>query len=201
MLKALPRKILIAAHKTALWANKLKLPFYNSSWICPHINEHDEENSGDVSGGGTSGGNTRFYRFITLPTTYKFYIITAIELGDGGGPNAGSAIAGVDVVNADPPTNNSSVLVALATLFSLSAGSGPSIKNTNVISKPIRGGSILGAWVNTSADNTVTLTSTLGTYFKIMAYDTSPEFANNTTFIYNALTGVPAIKIYYRGYD
>ena len=150
----------------------------------------------------TSGGNQydRYYAFFTLPTTEKLYIITKIEWKNGA-TVAGNIASGIDLVDANPPTINSTPLVAMGQTI---AQSGTSTTQSTAIvgSAPIRAGAILGAWI--SSDNT---TSTLreqtglgsqNQYKALAAAQDTPNAGDNTAW--STATARKYIKIYYRGY-
>lgn len=170
----------------------------NASWVYANVDEQSEENVGDQSTGANGSLTKKYYNFTTLPTTYKFYIITGLEYRAGSTP--ANVMMGVDIVNANPPTNNHSVLVALArqhtgvvlnTLYRVN----------EVSSRLIRGGTILGYWCQGSAAAAIQGNNVLDGYYKDDTYSTTPAYANITAFQTSGLIEFPSLKMYYRGYS
>ena len=141
---------------------------------------------------------TRYYHFFTLPTTDPLYIITNITW-ENGAAVAGTVISGVDIVNADPPTLASTILVALGQEVT-QAGTGADQSCVNVSSNPIRGGTILGVWVSCSSASADLrkVTGSSQNQRKATAYSSSPGTADSTAW--TATTDKYHIKATYRSY-
>ncbi len=142
--------------------------------------------------------NSRYYNFFTLPTTEKWYIFTALSSFNGA-TVAGNIILGIDVVNANPPTVASTILIASTKEVAMS-GASQEQKIPVETSKIVRGGSICGVWQ--SYDN---LTATFNNNYPQASENTRKNIThtNNPPSIdYTAWTGeiVKAkIKAYFRG--
>jgi len=163
--------------------------------------ESTESNTTPVTDGAdfTAVAGTRYYAFFTLPSTHIFFIITGLEWKNGA-TVSGNVIAGVDIIDADPPTLASVPLVALANEIA-QAGTSVIQRNSQLTSKPIRGGSVIGAWVSCSS-GTATLREQTGlgsqNQSKATAYSTGPP--TNDVTAWTATTARKYLKIYYRGY-
>jgi len=172
----------------------------NTTWS-RKLQESGELDSGRVYGGTSfTSLNTRNYCYHTLPTTEKFYIITALEWKNNVISGGASVISGVDLVNAIPPTLNSTPLVALCQAR-VQSGPGLTQKVTTVFSNPIRGGTILGAWLNISLGTNASVYRTVVSsreQRKAITYNETPDYSDNTAFTND--TEEVDIKIYYRGY-
>lgn len=93
--------------------------------------------------------NTRRYAFFTLPTTEKWYVFTGLEWFNGA-TVAGSVLSGVDLVDANPPVAAGTPLIAWGVGVTMSGAN--SVQRTSMISStPVRGGTIVGAWINTGS--------------------------------------------------
>ena len=145
----------------------------------------------------TSAGTRRFVAY-TFPTTYKYNIITGIEWKNGNAPMSGDIIAGVDLIDAETPTLNASVLVALSSVV---AQSGPDAvqRNSRIVSDIIRGGTICGLWFSTSVASNQRFVAGTSGFAKTIAYTTSPLSQDVSAF---TTGGNPFyIKVYYVGYN
>jgi len=186
----------------------------NSAWnevhlITDNITETSEANTTPVTTNATwtSGGTplvaaTRYYSHFTLPTTEPLYIITGIEWSNGTTP-AGNVTCGVDIINADPPTVDSTPLVAYGNNIAQS-GSDTTQRNSQIIGQPIRGGTILGAWVAfSSASAEVKYKNDSDSQKRqkatAAAENETPTALNATAFA-TATTNEVYLKVYYRGY-
>jgi len=147
----------------------------------------------------TTAIGTRYYAFFTLPTTEKLYMITGIEWENGATVN-GSIIAGVDVVNANPPTIADTPLLAVSQQVTQTPIN--TIQRVSILSSnAIRGGTICGAWAScSSATATLREQTGLGSQnqLKATAYDLTPSFSENTAW--TTATARKYLKVYYRGY-
>lgn len=126
----------------------------NSAWITQFydtIQETSEDNSTPITDNAdfTVTAGTRYYAFLTIPSTYKFYEITGIEWKNGA-TVAGNVICGIDLVNANPPTIASTPLACLGVQI---AQSGTSVvqRNSLITNGTFRAGSIIGVWVSCSS--------------------------------------------------
>lgn len=141
---------------------------------------------------------TRYYQFITLPTTDPLYIITNITWKNGTAV-AGTIISGVDIINADPPTIASTPLAALGQEVTQS-GTDTTQSCTNVASNPIRGGTIIGVWVSGSSasGDLRKVTGSSQNQRKATAYTSSPSASDSTAW--TATTDKYYITCTYRSY-
>jgi len=163
--------------------------------------ETTEQNTTPVSDNAdfTAVAGTRYYAFFTMPTTEKFYIITGIEWKNGA-TVAGNVIAGLDIVNADPPTLASTPLLSVAQEVA-QAGVSAVQRSSITSSCIIRGGTIVGIWVSLS-NGTATIREITGqgsqNQQKATAYSATP--ASNEVTAWAAATARKYLKLYYRGY-
>jgi len=164
------------------------------------LQEMGEVSSAPVSDTGVlSPSTSRNYVFFTLPTTAKFYVFTAIEwkINTGG---TGLVMAGVDVIDANPPTLASTPLIAVIQATA-KGGTGVTQKVSVLRSGIVRGGVICGAWINTSvADgNFKGMTGQPSiNVAKATGFSATPATSNNTAWVANTI--YPHIRVYYRGY-
>jgi len=146
----------------------------------------------------TTAGN-RYYAFFTLPTTEKFYLITGIEWKNAA-TISGNVQAGVDVIDANPPTLASTPLIAL--VQEVAQAGANVVQRVSIISSTlIRGGTICGAWVSCSS-GTATIREETGlgsqNQQKATAYSATPATSENTAW--TAATARKYLKVYHRGY-
>lgn len=168
----------------------------NINWS-GNLTETIEQTLGsDEDGSSSAVTSRRFYRFLTLPSTEKFYIFTGITWRNGSGV-AGNIISGIDVVNTDPPTIDHTPLVALAQEVA-QAGTNQYQTVNVAFSRVLRGGTLVGVWIENS--NSGATLKTLGAgLVKIQTYNPNPNFANNTAF--SGTNGGRCVRAYYRGYS
>ena len=182
-----------------------KLSTYNSSsaWVCPDIDAVDGDTGADNGGLGGNAVNVRYYKFFTLPTTEKFYVITQIDWFEDSA--SGNVFGGVDVVNVNPPTINSSLLAAVMPQYAAAGGAGAEINSPVYQSRILRGGTVCGAWLNSSTGSTFRRkTSGEGTnQSKNETYTSTPKLANTTTWNTSgsSLSYEVRMTVHYRGYN
>jgi len=182
----------------------------NNAWIetkllTNTITEAAEENTTPVTTDGnfTPAAARRYYSHFTMPTDHPFYLITGIEWKNGSAVG-GNVTCGIDLIDADPPTINSTPLLAYGNSIAQS-GTSQVQRNSQIMSNPIVGGTICGAWVAFSAGTTngVARDSSNGSQKRekatAAADNETPTAVNDTAF---AAAGVPEIyiKVYYKGY-
>ena len=183
-------------------ANSAWTSFYNQSNA---VTESSESNTTPVTTNAnfTPVAATRYYSHFTMPSTDPLYIITGIEWKNGSAVG-GNVTCGVDLINADPPTLDHTVLMAYGTNIAQS-GTTAVQPNTKIIGSPIRAGTICGAWVAFSAAtaNGVARLTTSDSQKRNKATAASdnetPNAGNNTAFA-AADTNEVYIKVYYRSY-
>lgn len=125
-----------------------------TTWKVPHINTSTEYTDLDTYTSLAIDENVRYYRFVTLPTSEKFYIIhsiTDVKFGADVSDTPGTVTYqfGIDLVESTSPTINSSLLVGISPQSSVSVpawGGGNVTVSQNIITDPIRGGSVIGVW-------------------------------------------------------
>lgn len=173
----------------------------NAAWITITLKETAEANSTPITDNAdfTVTAGHRYYAFYTIPSTEKFYIITGIEWKNGA-TLAGNVTAGVDVVNADPASSASVPLISLGAEV---AQTGTSViqRMSQIMSKPIRAGTIVGVWVSCSSSSAKLREQTgLGSQNqqKATAYSASPGTQDTTAW--TTATARKYLKLYYRGY-
>lgn len=146
---------------------------------------------------GALGASRRRYSFYTLPTTSQFFIITGIEWRVGGN-NSGTIYCGVDLVSANPPASSGTALLATGRPVAVGALN-TNQRNSDIASMPIRGGSVIGAWIagtNNAATFGKTTVSSNNNSKAIAA--AAPDSADFTAW--TATTDEWFIKVYYRAY-
>ncbi len=170
----------------------------NTNWITPQISETAEQTTslGSVSSVASTGN--KHYLFFTLPSSEKWYVFTALEYYGGTGGSPSNIMMGVDLVDAEPPTINHSVSVALCPE---STGSGLT-KVSTIYSRPIRGGTLVGLWIenSTSTSTGIAQITPIPTYprSRTTTYTPTPKVADATAW---NIVGVSYyIKGYFRGY-
>jgi hypothetical protein len=159
-----------------------------------------EASSNPVADDGTTitqAATTRYYTFFTLPSTEKFYLITGIEWKNGA-TAAGTGTCGIALVDANPP----SLAGACAAAWGIpvaNSGTNSIQRQSNIISMPIRGGTIVGAWLESTGTTQTYKGSTVGS-----ANNKRTETAGTINPIdssaWVASTTQPYMKIYYIGY-
>jgi len=181
----------------------------DSAWneiyaVTDNITEVSEANTTPVTDGAEFNPTaaTRYYSHFTLPTTEPFYIITGIEWKNGTAV-AGNVTCGIDLINADPPTIDSTPLMALGANVAQS-GTSAVQRNSQIVSNPIRGGTICGGWVAFSSASATVRHDTGATSQKrtktTASTDNETPNASNTTVFNAATTNEVYLKVYYRGY-
>jgi hypothetical protein len=145
-----------------------------------------------------TGLTALFFVPFTLPTTYKFYRITAIEIKNGTSV-AGNVKCGAWTLNANPPTvaNNFNLACTLVTAVT---GANGVQKIPTAKSELIPGGTLLGIYAQFSDSTThfrVLGGQTSASYEKLIAYSTT--FAYEDLSAYTATTYRIYAKVYYQG--
>jgi len=173
----------------------------NTAWSSPFTESSELNNT--PTGVGTSiaiGNSSRRYAWFTIPTTHKLNVVAGIEWKVGNVGSVGNVQCGVDAVNADPPTINSSPLIAIGQEVALAASSATQ-RVSNISSSLIRGGTIVGVWFQPS-NNTAQFLGDAGqpsqNQFRTIAYTGTPKFMDVG---FTATTDRLYIKLYYRGYS
>jgi hypothetical protein len=164
------------------------------------LTEVAEDSQVNVAGGtnGALGSDTRRYSFYTMPTDEKVYLITGIEWRVGA-TSAGNIYCGVDLVNANPPTGSGTAELATGLPKAVGATS-TNQRNSDISSRPIRGGSHVGAWI-AGTNNSATFGKTTvasANNSKIIVAD-PPTLTDFTAW--TPTTDEWFIKIYYVGYS
>ena len=149
--------------------------------------------------------DTRHYALLTLPSTYKFYIITSMTGVFATGPStSGLFHMGVDIFNADPPTFNHSPLCSISQTVSISAGTNTDSYNRKCSSKVLPSGTVLGIWINMvkSGPNDITFGSeSIGTarYTRTETFTETPPTAINSAI--TTTTGTPSYTLNTIGFN
>jgi len=174
----------------------------NTSWVLKRELGGGIEESSEVGTTPTSTNsgsfltNRRKYDFFTLPTTEDFYLITGIEwkilINNGG-----FTVAGVDIVNANPPTLNGAVLAAVSPAI---APSGTTQRTSQIASDFIMGGTICGVWISSSGTTQYDALIAGAGKQKSVGYTASPPTHDSTAFATDTDNLKYSIKAYYRGY-
>ncbi len=150
-----------------------------------------------VTDNSQSGQNNRFYNFITMPSTTEFYVVTKMEWKNGD-TASGTVVMGIDLVNANPPTINGSVLLGHTGPIAQS-GADSVQSTTNFQCKPIRAGSVIGLWVSVTGGGNRRIKSSTGELEKGTTYSATPPSQDTSAFT-NTFNASVYAKIYYRGY-
>jgi len=163
----------------------------------PGLTESGELSNTPVSDTSELGITNRYYAFWTLPATYKWYMVTGIEWKNGSAVS-GNVMCGVDIVNAVPPTLAPVVLVACGAQIAQS-GTNAVQRNSQIASKVIRAGTIIGIWIHpsTTAGKYRLLAGSAQNDNKVIAYTADP--ANGDVTAWSAMGYNFYIKIYVRG--
>ena len=157
-----------------------------------------------------NGDDTRWYDFVTLPTTYKYYILSTLSIVVGTNNSTMEVQMGVDLVNANPPTNDNTTLVGLCRKYDVAdlVGGAPTI-TLPIAGRIMRGGAVLGLWVNRkesgAGDALLYGDTPSGTiYSKAETFTSSPAMANNTAFTSQAAAHfkpLDKMRLTYYGYS
>lgn len=171
----------------------------NTNWITPQVSETSEQTTSIGNVSSVSSAGNKHYLFYTLPSTEKWYVFTALEYYGSTGGSPSNIMMGVDLVNADPPTLSHSVLVALCPE---STGSGLT-KVSTIYSRPIRGGTLVGLWVENSTSTATGIALITPTpsnpRSRTTVYSTTPKMADATAW--NVTGSSYYINGYFRGYN
>jgi len=147
------------AYSTETDANFVKDKWFfrnaqNSDWIKPVINSNEIILGQIVGNSGGMPPGQRTYTYITLPTTYKFYICTRIDVVDSA--TTSSAMVGMDLVESETPFTNSdsdsTQLVVITPVITTGSGGG-NILTIIPSSRMIPGGTLLGVWHSGDSSN------------------------------------------------
>lgn len=161
------------------------------------LTESAEQSSSTVAGLSSAAGiaDIRRYNFFTLPTTEKWYIITAVEWKNMATVN-GRVYFGVDETGSLSPSDAETPLLAWGAISQ--AGANSLQKVSRIASVPIRGGTICGVWfAPDSATATFGFTVVAsGPYRKDIT--ASSQLSTNTTSWANT-TSQFYVVAYYRG--
>ena len=174
----------------------------NSAWTAVFaIADPIEANSTPVTDNAdfTATAGTRYYAFFTLPTTEKFYLITGIEWKNGASV-AGNITAGLDNVNANPPTLAAVPLIASGQEVAQAGVS--SVQRVSIIaSSLIKGGTIVGIWLTcSSASATIREITGQGSQNQQKATAYSADLPTQDNTAWTTATARKYLKLYYRGY-
>ncbi|MBK7999065.1 MAG: hypothetical protein IPK15_10230 [Verrucomicrobia bacterium] len=142
----------------------------------------------------------RLFDFITLPTSEKLYEITGIEWKNGA-TVAGNTICGAVIVNATPPTQSAVPTVAFGQLTA-NAGANAIQRVSRIVSQPIRGGTMIGIFVQADAATHTYRTATVASANnrKTVTFPASGDVPNQESVAWTAHTTKAYVKVYYRGY-
>lgn len=108
-----------------------------------------EENSTPVTDDSdvTTGTANTYFVFLTMPSTYKFYLITGIEHKNGT-TVTGNVKGTVSLIDVNPPVLNNKIQVAWGTIAQ--SGASSIQRNSAIGSTLIPGGSIVAIGLSTS---------------------------------------------------
>ena len=177
----------------------LTLKFDGVDWIEISRNSGDgvgltsaaEENSTPITDDSEIAifGERRYTHF-TMPTDFEFFMITGLEIKVGTN-NTGNVIIGLDQLNANPPTEDMSVNLAITPIKAL--GTVSTIQRINPITNPlIAKGATVSLWA--SVDNAAaTLRKGTGSSVKRVKTVT---FANTLEYFENSAFGASSSEIY-----
>lgn len=154
-------------------------------------------NSGAANDTVTPATSCRFYNFFTLPAG-KLFIITGIEWKNGT-VVSGNVVCGIHAVDASPPTLAGVVLKGLTQTVAASGTS--SVQRISVLNcTPIRGGTVIGVFIQGASASQRFMTSTVGSgnYRKTVTVTANVENAETSSWV--AYTEQAYCKIYYVEY-
>jgi hypothetical protein len=121
----------------------------NDAWLANEIDDTSYSSTQSDNSIGITVENVRHYALLTLPSTYKFYIITSISGSFSTGAfTTALCHMGIDLFNADPPTSSHYPLIGISQSISVSAGAAKSTYNRKCSSKIIPAGTVIGIWLN-----------------------------------------------------
>jgi len=176
----------------------------NNAWVLVRqfdgntLTESAEQNTTPVADNAdfTMVVNIKYYAFFTLPTTEKFYHFTGMEWKNGASIS-GTITSGIDVVNANPPTINSTQMLGLGIKTTPSGIN--SIQRTSIVSSnPVRGGTICGAWIRGDTSPVVREQTGLGSQNQTKS-DVEDGLFDDSAF--SSTTARKYIKVYFVGYS
>ena len=139
----------------------------------------------------------KYFRMI-MPSTYEFFHIYKIEWFNGA-TIVGNIMCGIDLLDADPPVINSSVLLG-NTDEVVQSGANSAQSTTLQTFNPVRGGAIIGLWISGSS-GTATIKGVGADRGKSVSYTSTPPSENGSAWnTVGAISNTPYLKIWYRGY-
>jgi len=172
----------------------------NDTWLNATVDEQAEGSIGTSSGAQqrSLSGDRKYCRDTSyvLPTTEKFYIISAIE-AKWGQPGSEVMMAGVDIGTFSTNTMRT-LLVALTPAKAYSTG----VTKMKCMSRVLRGGTTLYPWASGTGSSNINAEANAGsTYHESTgAHTETPDYAHTDLAMAN--TGnVGVLKIYYYGYS
>ena len=149
-----------------------------------------------VAGANDTAINTtnRFYTMFTMPTAANFYLVTGFEVLNGTVIN-GSFVCGLEEINANPPTDDGSVLRAWCKGQTQTGAS--AVQRVSIVgSQLIKGGTLVGAFIssNSATGRYGTTTQAGANRLKALVYNTDVQNGNTTAWASG--TEEPYIKVY-----
>ena len=182
-------KALVSSGATVSWGDALQeTAEFNSTPVT------------DTTSTAVGATTLRLFDFITLPTSEKLYEITGIEWKNGA-TVAGNTICGAVIVNATPPTQSAVPTVAFGQLTA-NAGANAIQRVSRIVSQPIRGGTMIGIFVQADAATHTYRTATVASANnrKTVTFPASGDVPNQESVAWTAHTTKAYVKVYYRGY-
>ena len=140
--------------------------------------------------------NIRCYAHLTLPTTYKYFIITGITWKNEASPS-GNIICGVDILDANPPVSTKTISCAVGAAIT-QAGPNAEQRCSQITSNFIRGGTHVGGWVNKDTSTPLRFAAPDGTNV-----NQNSTYTAATTSTHDSAWSAGSrayLKIHYRGY-
>ena len=184
----------------------------NTAWVDNEFSNTEYTNIVEASVVNLQPGivNTRRYKFITLPTTYNFYLITHLEiLVQTRNGTFGKVVWGADLIDSDPPVSIHTPLISISPSISPGTDYGPTVSKFRVSSKPVKSGSVIGVWYNkdvaggAAGDFRIgSATTTATEYNRNENVNTSEIPGTAFSLAWSTQTGVYLndIKVYAKGY-
>ena len=144
--------------------------------------------------------NQRMWKYYTLPSTEKWYVITGIEFKNGDDATNGWQ-TGVSLVDADPPVSTNTQLVALGQEVN-DVAIDTVIRVSILWSKPIKAGTIVGAWICPNRSGKLHFHPSQPSVNRLnTAWGPQTDVATQDTATWTiSSTNVFDVNIYYRGY-
>lgn len=143
----------------------------------------------------TLGTTNRYYSFVTMPSTAPLWLLTAIEWLNGTAV-AGSIIAHVEKVDANPPVANGCILVTHS--FNNTQTGTSAVQRVSLKSAIVAAGEVLGLSIVAGNAGAKCGTTTVAAGNRIKAIANTGDPVNAQVTAWGSATEEPYIKLYYK---